>query len=136
MCLASKNTLPITPYGTGNKRKSLPEEKYDDELSAGIGYDSSLSPLVIDGYLKFGDVIGGNCSLNRQLLSQQDWGLNNGDMGCGNGFIISHNLSQCNYLGSFKEMDGDVENCDVISGPGSMNNHSLYQQNGLKKWIN
>ena len=33
-------------------------------------------------------------------------------------------------------MDGGVENGDVIGGYGSMNNHTLYQHNGLKPWIN
>ena len=33
-------------------------------------------------------------------------------------------------------MDGDFENGDVSSEYGSMNSHSLYQQNGLKPLIN
>ena len=78
------------------KRKSLPEEKYDDELPAGSGYDYYLSPLAIDGYLQMGDVISGSGSINSHILSQQYLDFNNGGVRCGNRFINSHNISQFN----------------------------------------
>ena len=58
--------------------------------------------------------------------------MNNGDMSCGNGFIIRHTIYQCNEASYFKEMDGDVENFDVSGGHGSMNIHTIYQHNGVR----
>ena len=34
----------------------MPEEKSNEELPAGIGYDSTYSPLVVDDDLKIGDM--------------------------------------------------------------------------------
>ena len=47
------------------KEKHYLKKKSDDELPAGSGDDSSLSPLVIYGYLKMGDTSSGNGSINR-----------------------------------------------------------------------
>ena len=63
-------------------------------------------------------------------------GLNNGDVGCGNGCINSHALSQCNDSSYFKYMDGDVEDGDVSSGHGSMNSHTIYWYNGFISFTN
>ena len=69
-----------------------------------------MSPSVIDGYLKIGDVSGGNGSINIHTIYQQNGlrsliisknsddsdmngDLNNGDASCGNGFINSQILS-------------------------------------------
>ena len=79
---------------------------------------------------------GGNVSMNTQILSQQDWDINNGDVSFGNGFINRYNISQCNDSSYFKYMNGNVENDDVSGGHGYMNIHTLYQHNGLKPLIN
>ena len=43
--LSSNNTPSSPPSGHGSKRKALSAEKSVDELTAGIGDDSSLSPF-------------------------------------------------------------------------------------------
>ena len=96
VCLASNNTLLISPSGPGSTRKYLPEEKFDDELPAGIGDDSTFYVLVIDGELQIGGVSGGKFSTNSHNLSQQYFCLKNDDVSCENGFIKIHTLSQCN----------------------------------------
>ena len=82
----SNKTPPIPPFGPGSKRKTLPEEKSNDESPTGSVDNYFLYPLVIDGYLKIGDVSGRNGSINSQTLSQQYWYFNNGDVSCGNIF--------------------------------------------------
>ena len=89
---SSNNTSFSPPSGTGSKRKALPEEKYDDDLTTGIGDDSSLSPLVIYGDLKISDMSGGNGYMNIHTISQQDLRFNNGDVICGNIFIHRQSL--------------------------------------------
>ena len=37
---------------------------------------------------------------------------------------------------TFKDLCGYVENCDITSGHGSSNSHTLYQQYDLKPLIN
>ena len=54
------------------------------------------SLVVIYGELQISDVSGGNVSMTSHTLSKQDWGLNNGDVSCANGFINIHTLSKCN----------------------------------------
>ena len=49
----ANNTPSSPPSRLGSKIKALPEGKYDDELPAGIGYDSSFYTLVIDDVLPF-----------------------------------------------------------------------------------
>ena len=83
---SSNNTPSSPPFCIGSKRKELPEEKYDDELFAGIGYDYYVSPLLIDGLKKMGSVSGGNFSVNNYKLSQKDCDSNNGDVISGNDF--------------------------------------------------
>ena len=83
-----------------------------------------------------GDLSGGNGSMNSQILSQRYWDFNNGDVSCGNIFINSHTLSQCNYSSSFEYMENYVENGDVSGGHGSMKSHILYQHNILKPFMN
>ena len=68
--LASNKTPSSPTYGTGIKIKLLPEEKIYDELPAGGGDDSSLSPLVVNGDLKIVNVSGGNGYINSHNLSQ------------------------------------------------------------------
>ena len=67
---SSNDTPSSTLSSIGSKIKSLPEEKCDDELPAGIGDDSNFSPLVIDGVFKMGDMSGGDCYMNNRTLSQ------------------------------------------------------------------
>ena len=43
------NTPSIPPFCTGSKIKARPEEKSDDELTAGIGDFSYFSPFTIYG---------------------------------------------------------------------------------------
>ena len=57
-------------------------------------------------------------------------------MSSGNGFIKIHTFSQCSYSNTLKYKDGDVENCDISSGHGYMNSHTVCHQNGLKSLIN
>ena len=58
--------------------------------------------------------------------------FNNGDVSSGYGFINSHTLSQCEYSGTFRDMDGGVEKGDVSSRYGSTNRHTDFQHNGSK----
>ena len=129
---SSNNTPSSPPSCLGSKIKALPEQKHDDELPAGIGYDYYFSPLVIDGDFKMGYVSGGNCSMNNNTLSQKDCDSNNSDVSSGNSFINRHTISQHGNSSNFKEMDRDVEKGDLSSGYGSMNSQTAYQQNGLK----
>ena len=85
-CLSSNNTPSSPPYNVGSKRKSVPEEKSNDESPAGIGDDDSYYPLVIYDDLKMFNMSGGNCSLNKHTLSQQYCDSNNGDVSSGYGF--------------------------------------------------
>ena len=55
-CLSSNNTTSSPLYPASIKRKSVPEEKSNEELPAGIGDDYTYSPLVIDYYLQMGDM--------------------------------------------------------------------------------
>ena len=71
-------------------------------VPASIGDCYSLSPLIIDKYLKVSNVIGGNGFMNSDTIYQQDWGLNNGHVSCVNGFINSYTVSQCDYSSTFK----------------------------------
>ena len=64
--------------------------------------------------------------------SLQDFDSNNGDVSHGNIVINSRTLFQCDDSSTFKDMDGYVEICDVSSGYGFMNSHTVYQLNGLK----
>ena len=57
--------------------------------------------------------------------------LNNGDVSCGNGFINSHILSQCNESISFNDVCGDVENGDMSGRKLFINIHALYEANRL-----
>ena len=82
------------------------------------------------------DVSGGNGSINSHHIYQQYWDFNNGDLSCGNCFIISHTLPQCNSSSSYNGINGDVEIFDVSVGNGAMNRHTIYQQNGQKPLIN
>ena len=82
------------------------------------------------------NVGGGNGSMKKPKLFQQDWDSNNGDVSIGNGLINSHSHSQYKNSINFKEIDGDVENCDVSSGYGSMNSHTVYQHNCFKPLMN
>ena len=61
---SSNKTPPSPPYHVGSKRKVVLEEKSNEELPAGIGYDSSYYTLVIDDFLKMVDMSGGNFFLN------------------------------------------------------------------------
>ena len=78
---------------------------------------------------------GGNGSMNIHTLYQHDWDFNNGDVSSGIGFIHGHTLSQCNHPITFKDMYGVVVNCDISGGHGSVKSHNIYQQNGLKPFI-
>ena len=109
---------------------------YDDELTEGSGKYSSLYPLVVDGCLKFGDVGGGNGSMNSHTLSQQDWNLKNAYVLCGNGSINIHTLYQYNKSSFFNYMDWDVEIFDVSGVHGSMNIRTFYQHNGFSSLFN
>ena len=68
MQLVSNKTPSSQPFVPVSKRKPLPKNTRDDELSARSGDDSSLSTLVIDGYLQNCDVSGGNGSTNRKTI--------------------------------------------------------------------
>ena len=48
-----------------------------------------------------------------------------------NVFINKHTLSQWNNSSTFKEMDGYVENGDVIIGYGYVNIQTIYQHIGF-----
>ena len=114
------------------KEKSLPEEKYYDELRAGIVDGSYFSPLVIDGYFELGDVSGWNGSINNHTLSQDYLDPNNGDARSGNGFIKILTTSQCNGLIKFNAVYGVFLNGGFSSGNSSMKIHTFYQQNDCK----
>ena len=51
---------------------------------------------------------GGNWSMNNHTISQQACNSNNRDVSNGNVYINSHNISQCDDLSAFKELDGGV----------------------------
>ena len=53
---SSNNAPPIPSYRVGIKIKSAPEEKYNEELTAGIGDDSTYYPLVIYYDLNMGNI--------------------------------------------------------------------------------
>ena len=54
---SSSNNIPSSPpYNVDIKSKASPEEKSNELLPAGIGYDSSYSPLIIDDDLSMGDM--------------------------------------------------------------------------------
>ena len=118
--MSSNKTPPSPPYSVGSKRKSLPEEKSNEELPAGIGDYSYYFPLVVDDDLNIGDMSGGGFSLKNHTLSQQYCDPNNGDVSSAYGFLNSHTLSQCEYYSTYKNIDDDVENSDgdVSSGCG------------------
>ena len=97
---------------------------------------SSICVLVIDDYLKMGDISCGGFSLNNRTLLQQYCDSNNGDVSSGYGFINSHNPSQSDYSSTFKDMYGCVEKVYVSSGYGYINSHTGLQQNGLESLIN
>ena len=123
ICLASKKTPSIPTSGTDSKIKVLPEFTRDDELPAGSGDDSSLYPLTIYGDLKIVVVSDGNGSMNSHTLYQYELDLKNYSASCENNVSNRHTLPQCNESSYFTSMDGDVENCDVSVGHGSMNSH-------------
>ena len=75
---SSNKTPSSPPYSIDNKRKPAPEEKYNEELPAGIGEDYFYSPLFIDDDSKMGEVSGGNFSLKNHTLFQQYYDSNNG----------------------------------------------------------
>ena len=79
---------------------------------------------------------GGNGSMDRNTLSQQDWDSSNGDVSWGNDFINLHSLYQSNNPIALKKMYGDVGYSDGSSGYGSTYSHTIYQYNGLKSLIN
>ena len=83
---SSNKTPPNTPYSIGSKIKAVPEEKSNEELLGGIGYSSYCFHLVIDDYLKMGNMSGGNCSLNNSTLSKHYCDSINGDESSGYGF--------------------------------------------------
>ena len=83
---SSNKIPPSLPPRVFSKRKSVPEENSNEELPAGIGYDSSYYPLVIDDDLKMGDMSGGNYYLNNHTLYQQYCDSNNGDVSSRCGF--------------------------------------------------
>ena len=74
--------------------------------------------------------------MNNHILYQQYCDSNNGDEISEKDYINSHNISQCDYSSTFKEMDGDAEKGVVSSGYGSMNIHTVYQLNCLKSLMN
>ena len=74
--------------------------------------------------------------MNIHIISQQYWGFNQGDVGCGKTFINIHTLSQCNESIYFRDMDGVFENGDVSGVNAHTNIHTLYQQSGLISLIN
>ena len=82
------------------------------------------------------DVSGGNIFMKIHLSSQHDQDFNNCDVSCGNGFINIHTIYQCNDPNKFHDMGGGVLIGDMGDGRCSMNNHTLYQKNGLKPLIN
>ena len=53
--MSSNNKTSSPLYPASIKRKSVPEEKSNEELPAGIGDDYTYSPLVIDYDLKMSD---------------------------------------------------------------------------------
>ena len=53
---SSNNTPSSPPYCVGIKRKSVPEEKSDEELPAVVGDYFTYSQLVNDDDLKMGDM--------------------------------------------------------------------------------
>ena len=83
-----------------------------------------------------GYVSSGNGYMNIHTLYQQDQDFNNVYVSSRNDFINSHIISQCNDSSTFKDMDGDVEICDVRGGNDYMNSHNIYQHNSLKPLIN
>ena len=79
---SSNNKPSILPCCVGSKIKSATEKWYD-QLHAGIGYDYSYSPLVIDDDWNMGDIIGVIFSMNNHTLSQHYCNSNNGDVSSG-----------------------------------------------------
>ena len=77
---SSNNTPSSLPYCVGSKRKSVSEEKQNEELPAVIGDSSSYYPLIIDDDLKMGDMSGGKCYMKNHTLCQQYYYSNNGDV--------------------------------------------------------
>ena len=65
---SSNKSPPSSPYHVGSFKKSVPEEKYDEKLPAGIGADSSSYPLAVDGDFNMGDMSGGNYILNNHTF--------------------------------------------------------------------
>ena len=84
--LSSNKTPPSPPYCVGSKIKAVLEERSNEELPAGVGYDSSYSPLIIADDLNMGDMSGGNYSMNNYTLYQQYYDYNNGYVSSGYGF--------------------------------------------------
>ena len=92
---SSNNTPSIPPYCVGSKRKSVPEERSNEEVPAGIGDDYYFSPLVMDYYLKMIEMSGGNFYINNHTLSQHDCDSNDGDVINIYDFINIHIIYQC-----------------------------------------
>ena len=86
---SSTKTPPSPLYRVGSKIKSVPEEKYNEELPAAIGYFSSYSSLVIGDDLNLGEMSGENFSLDNHTLSQHYCDSNNGGMSSGYVFLTS-----------------------------------------------
>ena len=70
--------------------------------------------------------------MNNHTLSQHDCDYNNYDMSSEYGFIKSPTLYQCDESSAFKDIYGYAEICDVSNGYCSINNNTVYQQNGPK----
>ena len=64
-------------------KKSVSEEKSNEELPAGIGDDSSCSPLVIGDHLNMVDMSGGVFFMKNHTLYQKYYDSNNGDVSSG-----------------------------------------------------
>ena len=57
--------------------------------------------------------------------------ISNNQITTGIFLIKGHTLYQCNELGSFKEMDKDVENSDVSCGHFLMNTQNISKANNM-----
>ena len=99
--LSSNKKPPSPPYCIGSKIKALLEERSNEELPAGVRYDSSYSTLIIADDLNMGDMSGGNCYLNNYTLYQQYCDYNNDYVSSGYGFKNSHTLYQCEDYSTF-----------------------------------
>ena len=105
---SSNKSPPSSPYHVGSFKKSVPEEKYDEKLPAGIGADSSSYPLAVDGDFNMGDMSGGNYILNNHTFFQYYCGSNNSFVSGRYGFKNIRNISQCEDSSTLKN---DYDDC-------------------------